>query len=167
MTGLDSNDVGHIESAPVLRPLASVAEAESLLGDLTEAMTGLLDMIERETALLRSGRLREATAVAREKSAFAQSYVNGMTRLKASKPLVVKAARPLIESFRDNHVLFQKALQTSLTVLATAHAVSEGLIRGVADEIARKTAPSTYGANGYAIAPRPGCAQPLAFSRAL
>jgi hypothetical protein len=161
------DDLNINEPSPVLRPVASIAEAETLLGDLTQAMGALQTMIEHETALLRIGRLREAAVVAQEKSAYAQGYVNGMTRLKISKPFVVKAGRPLIDAFRDHHVLFQKALQTSLTVLATAHAVSEGLIRGVADEIARKAAPNTYGANGRASAPRPGAAQPLAFSRAL
>lgn len=161
------DDLNAIDPSPVLRPVASVAEAETLLGDLTQAMSALLDMIERETALLRIGRLREAAVVAQEKFVSAQAYVNGMTRLKLSKPFVVEAARPLIEAFRDHQIAFQKMLQTSLTVLATAHAVSEGLIRGVADEIARKAAPSTYGANGRTSAPRPGAAQPLAFSRAL
>jgi hypothetical protein len=161
------DDLNANEPSPVLRPVASVAEAETLLGDLTQAMSTLQVMIEHETALLRIGRLREAATVAQEKSTFAQGYVNDMTRLKVSKPFVVKAARPLIDAFRDHHVLFQKALQTSLTVLATAHAVSEGLIRGVAEEITRKATPSTYGANGRASVPRPGAAQPLAFSRAL
>ena len=41
---------------------------------------------------------------------------------------------------------FNALLQINLTVLATAHAVSEGLIRGAHAEVARKNAPQTYGA---------------------
>jgi hypothetical protein len=52
-------------------------------------------------------------------------------------------------------------------VLATAHAVAEGIVRGVANEIARKTAPSTYGASGRAIAPSKTSYQPIAVSRSL
>ena len=62
---------------------------------------------------------------------------------------------------------FQTLLQKNLTVLATAHAVSEGIIRGVSDELARKRAPSTYGASGRANTPNPQACQPLALSRTL
>jgi hypothetical protein len=51
--------------------------------------------------------------------------------------------------------------------LATAHAVSEGLVRGVSGELARKAAPQTYGASGRANAPDPRKAVPLAVSRVL
>ena len=56
---------------------------------------------------------------------------------------------------------FRALLQINLTVLATAHAVSEGIMRGVSDELARKAAPQTYGATGRANAPGPSAAQPL------
>jgi hypothetical protein len=57
--------------------------------------------------------------------------------------------------------------QLDVTVLATAHAVSEGIIRGVSGELARKQAPSTYGADGRAQAPSTKSSQPLAPSRSL
>ena len=68
---------------------------------------------------------------------------------------------------RERHAAFQALLQTNLTVLATAHAVSEGIIRGVSGELARKQAPSTYGATGRANAPSAKASQPLAISRTL
>jgi hypothetical protein len=52
-------------------------------------------------------------------------------------------------------------------VLATAHAVSEGIVRGVSGELARKSSPQTYGASGRANTPDPRAAQPLALSRML
>jgi len=52
-------------------------------------------------------------------------------------------------------------------VLATAHAVSEGIIRGVSGELAKSRTPSTYGATGRANAPNPRAGQPLAVSRTL
>ena len=41
----------------------------------------------------------------------------------------------------------------NLTVLATAHAVSESIMRGVSAELARKATPQAYGASGRAAAP--------------
>ena len=38
----------------------------------------------------------------------------------------------------------------NLTVLATAHAVSESIMRGVSAELARKATPQAYGASGRA-----------------
>jgi len=58
-------------------------------------------------------------------------------------------------------------LQINLTVLATAHAVAEGIIRGVADEINKAAAPQVYGASGNRTPPSPRNAQPLAVSRVL
>ena len=68
---------------------------------------------------------------------------------------------------RQRHDAFRALLQTNLTVLATAHAVSEGIIRGVSGELARKQAPSTYGATGRANMPDSKASQPLALSRTL
>jgi hypothetical protein len=52
-------------------------------------------------------------------------------------------------------------------VLATAHAVSEGIIRGVSGEMARRQTPSTYGASGRTNTPGPKTAPPIAISRTL
>jgi hypothetical protein len=72
-----------------------------------------------------------------------------------------------LDRLRNRHDAFQALLQTNLTVLATAHAVSEGIIRGVSGELARKLAPSTYGASGRANGPSAKTSQPLALSRRL
>jgi hypothetical protein len=57
-------------------------------------------------------------------------------------------------------------LRTNLTVLATAHAVSEGIIRGVSGELARKETPTTYGATGRANASKKP-SPPMAIKRTL
>jgi hypothetical protein len=61
----------------------------------------------------------------------------------------------------------QAALKTNLIVLATAHSVSEGIVRRLSGELARKSAPQAYGASGRASAPNPRLARPLALSRTL
>jgi hypothetical protein len=66
---------------------------------------------------------------------------------------------------RERHHNFQALLQINLTVLATAHAISEGIMRGLSEEITRKASPQTYGASGRANAPKSQMGQPLAISR--
>jgi hypothetical protein len=55
----------------------------------------------------------------------------------------------------------------NLTVLATAHAVSESIMRGVSAELARKATPQGYGASGRAAVPGAATMQPLTLSRVL
>jgi hypothetical protein len=87
--------------------------------------------------------------------------------VKAAKDAIARLAPKALDRLRRRHDTLQGLLQTNLTVLATAHAVSEGIIRGVSGELARKQAPSTYGASGRAQAPSAKASPPLAISRVL
>jgi hypothetical protein len=58
-------------------------------------------------------------------------------------------------------------LQVNLTVLATAHAVSESIVRGVNAEAQRRNIPTTYGATGRRVNPGAQHLRPLAVSRSL
>ena len=62
---------------------------------------------------------------------------------------------------------FRAVLQKNLIVLATAHAVSEGIVRRLSGELAKKASPQVYGASGRAVAPNPKHGRPLAVSRTL
>jgi hypothetical protein len=62
---------------------------------------------------------------------------------------------------------FRAVLQRNLIVLATTHAVSEGIMRRLSGDLARKAAPQIYGASGRATAPSSKYGQPLAISRKL
>ena len=75
--------------------------------------------------------------------------------------------RVALASLRRRHESFHALLQINLTVLATAHAVSEGIVRSVSDEINRAKVPQTYGATGRATIAKPKNRQPIAISRSL
>ncbi len=157
--------IAHALPSPA--PALTAADAEAVMLRLLNAMDSLVAMIREETALVREGRLREAALVQRSKDDFARSYVTDMARLSASKSALALAAPATAETFRQRHAEFQELLRTNMTVLATAHAVSEDLIRGVSGELARKAAPQTYGASGRPSAPSASTIQPLAVSRML
>jgi hypothetical protein len=147
--------------------MATLGEAGPVIVRLMAAMDALLAMVEEETTLVRAGRLREASKLERSKADFAQSYVADMTRLAADPAGMAQAAPELREAFHRRHAQFLDLLRINMTVLATAHAVSEDLIRGVSGELARKSAPQTYGATGRPAAPGPSTIQPLAVNRSL
>jgi len=155
------------ETIPSPAPTMSAADAAMLMARLMQAMDTLVAMIEEETALVRVGRLREAALIERDKGDFARSYVTDMTRLSASRAALEKVPPAQARAFRERHAQFHNLLRINMTVLATAHAVSEDLIRGVSGELARRAAPQTYGATGRPAVPSKSAIQPLAVSRSL
>lgn len=154
-------------NAPEPAPIASAAEAERAIANLDKIMGRLVATVEEETERMRAGRLREAVALGEAKGELARAYAAESERVKRAKDVIARSLPEALDRLRKSHGAFQTLLQTNLTVLATAHAVSEGIIRGVSGELARKQAPSTYGASGRANPPGTKSSQPLALSRSL
>src|SRR5262249_17745896 len=148
-------------------PLESVAEAERVVRHLTEIMDGLLAVVEQETALVRAGNLSEAQKLEATKSELSRLYVADTARIPASQRFLKQTTPGLAAGLRERHDEFRAVLQMNLTVLATAHAVSESIMRGVSDELARKATPAAYGASGRATRPPASSQQPLTVSRVL
>jgi len=152
---------------PSPAPVKTAAEADALIAQVMGVMAELTDVVQQETELVRVGRLGAATAFADPKSDLSRRYVAGNMRLKASKPQLAQVAPDKLAALQKRHEALRGLLQTNMTVLATAHAVSEGIVRGVSNEIARRSTPQTYGASGRANAPSRAAAAPVAVSRSL
>jgi len=135
------------------------------LVDMTNVMDEIIKVLEHETALVRAGRLSDAAKLEPEKASLSQRYYGCVGRIKDALPRLKQSSPDALGQMQRKHDEFRALLQMNLTVLATAHAVSEGIMRGVSDELARKAAPSTYGATGRANAPSSKSSQPLAISR--
>jgi hypothetical protein len=148
-------------------PVASAADGETLIKHLLEVMEALLGTVEEETALIRAGKLTEAAKLEPAKSELSRMYLADTARIKASQVYLDRVRPAMAKELRQRHDLFRAVLQMNLTVLATAHAVSESIMRGVSSELARKATPQAYGASGYATTPTPGAMQPLTLSRVL
>ena len=146
-------------------PITDAHGAESAVASLESVMDRLEQTVTEETARVRSGHLRKAAELDEAKIAFARLYVSESDYVKAARSAIARLAPDALERLRRRHDAFQGVLRTNLTVLATAHAVSEGIIRGVSGELARKQAPSTYGASGRAQTPSSKASPPLAISR--
>jgi hypothetical protein len=156
------------QPAPAQVPMASTAaEARKLAENLMDVMSALLGVIERETELVRAGKLREAMAFESKKAELSRRYVNAVGQLKASQKYLSEMAPELLTTLHRHHDVFRAMLQINLTVLATAHAVSEGIIRGVNVEMQKKSKPQTYTAAGQQTAPNPRRASPMSLNRSL
>jgi hypothetical protein len=155
------------QPAPAIPAASTPAEARKLAEDLMDVMSALLGIIERETELVRAGKIREAMEYEPKKTEASRRYVAVVTRLKASQQYLAQTSPDLLATLRRHHETFRAMLQVNLTVLATAHAVSESIVRGVNAEIQRRNIPNTYGASGRRVNPTARQLTPLAVSRSL
>ena len=131
-----------------LRSVASPDEAETLIRHMLDVMDALLGTVEEETEL-------------------SQMYLADTARIRASQGYLSKSTPTMVDELRKRHEEFRVLLQMNLTVLATAHAVSESIMRGVSGELARKATPAAYGASGRPAAPSASASQPFTLSRVL
>ncbi|WP_316199131.1 hypothetical protein [Bradyrhizobium sp. SZCCHNS2002] len=145
----------------------NATEARALADQLMTAMSDLLGVIEQETELVRAGELREAMAFGPRKTELSRHYVAGVGRLKASQTFMQAQAPELLAALHRHHDAFRAMLKVNLTVLATAHSISEKIVRGVNAEVQRRNIPNTYTANGRRAAPTSRQLTPLTISRSL
>jgi hypothetical protein len=148
-------------------PITTPADARKLAEELLDVMSKLLGVVEQETALVRAGKVREAMQLEQQKTALSGRYVTAIETLRVAQQHLSQVAPDLLASLRRHHETFRAMLQINLTVLATAHAVSEGILRGVNAEVQRRNVPNTYTAAGQRATPGPRHITPLAVSRSL
>lgn len=159
---------GQAQARKTLYPAATTtAEARELANQLLTVMSELLAVIERETEMVRAGQLREAMLLGPAKTELSGHYVASVGRLKASQKFMQASSPELLTTLHRHHDVFRAMLKVNLTVLATAHSVSEKLVRGVNTEMQLRSMPNTYTAAGRRASPNPRHATPLAVSRTL
>jgi hypothetical protein len=150
-----------------MSPITTKAQAESTLDDLTALIGQLSDLVQRETALLHAGHLRGAAEIEPAKKELAGRLYAVNERIKANAKFVVQAAPAHCAALQAAQEAFRAVLQKNMMVLATAHAVSEGIVRRLSGDLAKKASPQVYGSTGRAVAPNPKHGRPLAISRTL
>jgi flagellar biosynthesis/type III secretory pathway chaperone len=147
--------------------IATTADAEKAIAQVADLIKKLQNVVEQETALVRAGKIRSATALGAEKSHLAASLYTVGEAIKPHAKSLLRAAPASADALRAVQDAFRAVLQKNMVVLATAHAVSEGIVRRLSGDLARKATPQVYGATGRAIAPNPKQGKPLAISRVL
>jgi hypothetical protein len=157
-----------VQAKPAPRPPVTTAqEARKLAEETMEVMSKLLGVVEQETELVRAGKVREAMQLEQQKTALTGRYLTAVETLRVAQTHLKQVAPDLLASLKRHHETFRAMLQINLTVLATAHAVSEGIVRGVNAEVQRRNMPNAYTAAGQRAAPSPRQVRPLAVSRSL
>lgn len=150
-----------------MNAITTSAEAEQAIAQVAQLIEQLRDVVEQETALVQAGKVRKAVALAAAKNELAAQLLTGAERVKANAKFLLRAAPAAATALNRVQEAFRAALQKNMTVLATAHAVSERIVRRLSGDLARKASPRVYGASGRAVAPNPKQGKPLAVSKVL
>jgi hypothetical protein len=150
-----------------MSPMTTTAEAEKAIAQVAELIAQLHGLIEQETALVHAGKVRKAAALGPAKSELAGQLFAAGEGLKANAKFLLQSAPARVAALRRLQDAFRTVLQKNMVVLATSHAVSEGIVRRLSGDLARKASPQVYGASGRTMAPNPKRGQPLAISRVL
>jgi hypothetical protein len=139
-------------------------DAERLVFNVTAAMAALERVLETETEHLQAGRIRDGLAEEARKTDLAGAYLRGLEACKSNAVALARFVPEHIETLKLAHSGFRRAVDRNQAVIATARAVSEGLVRGLAEEMTRAANPQIYGATRR-LAPLPKRAQPILCSR--
>jgi DNA repair exonuclease SbcCD ATPase subunit len=150
-----------------MNPITTKAEAETALDDLSTLFANLSSLLQQETALVRTGKLRKAAEIEPTKKDLATRLYTLGERLKANAKFILQAVPERCAALKEAQEDLRSVLQRNMAVLATAHAVSEGIVRRLSGELTKKAAPQVYGASGRTVAPNPKYGKPLAVSRVL
>jgi hypothetical protein len=150
-----------------MTPMTTPAEAEGSLHELAALIEEMTALLAQETALVRAGQIRNATAMAPAKQDLTGRLFAVGERVKANAKYLLAAAPARCAGLKTVQDAFRGVVQKNMMVLATAHGVSEGIVRRLSGELARKASPQVYGASGRAAAPNPKHARPLAISKTL
>ncbi len=122
--------------------------ARDLLAFTEGTLRALVDVMNQETTLLRTGRHREAGTLSAEKTRLAQDYV-GYSRAVQRQIDRLKAEAPDdVGMLKLGHERLATQMAENLKVIATARAITEDILTDVATQVARAAKPTTYGAAG-------------------
>ncbi|MGB7034387.1 MAG: hypothetical protein WBD71_02590 [Xanthobacteraceae bacterium] len=150
-----------------MNPIATTAEAERAIADMAALTEQLSILLDQETRLVHAGKVRGAAALAPAKAELAGRLFTASERIKASAKFLQQAVPARCLALLRLQESFRGIVQKNMVVLATAHAVSEGIVRRLSGQLVKKASPQVYGANGRAVAPNPKHGRPLAVSRTL
>ena len=152
-------------AAPI--PTFDHDSARQFCTDLSQTVDTLIDVLSEETRLIKAAKLTAAAAMASQKSVVSERYMKAHGVLRLAGPDLSRFAPDEVGHLRERHQALESAISLNLAVLATARTVSETLIKGVSETVARhRGRTDTYGADARQTAHAPG-AGPMSCNVAL
>jgi flagellar biosynthesis/type III secretory pathway chaperone len=140
--------------------------ARDLIAFTEGTLRALVEIMNKETMLLRAGRHRDAGELTAEKTRLAQDYVSYSRAVQRQMDRLKVEAPNAVDVLKLGHEQLATQMAENLKVIAVAKAVTEDLLTDVAQQVARASRPKTYGAGGELSAP-PRTSSGITLNRAL
>ena len=127
--------------------------ARDLIAFTEGTLRALVEVMNKETMLLRAARHAEAATLTADKTRLAQDYVSYSRAVQRQLERLKAEAPDDVGMLRAGHDQLATQIAENLKVIAVARAVTEDLLTDVAQQLARAARPKTYGAAGELNAP--------------
>src|SRR5260370_23521908 len=118
-----------------MRTSTTTDEAERANDDLSALIAKLSGLMEQETALVHAGKVSLAVGLGQTKSEMAHQLYTAGERLKANANYLLQSVPARCAALARVQEAFRAVLQKNLIVLATTHAVSEGIMRRLSGDM--------------------------------
>jgi len=125
--------------------VATAVEAESLIEAVLETLGSLSHVVGEETGLIKAGRLKDAMERETRKTELAGVYMKGVEQVKLNAVALARFAPDKVKRLKTAHLAFQDLIDLNQTVLATARAISESIMRDLASDANRQNKATGYG----------------------
>src|SRR5690606_2034296 len=111
--------------------------ARDLIAFTEGTLRALVEIMNKETTLLRAGRHRDASQLSAEKTRLAQDYVTYSRAVQRQIDRLKAEAPDDVGMLRMGHERLATQMAENLKVVATARDVTEDILTDVAQQVAR------------------------------
>jgi len=127
----------------------SAKDSNDRIEQLITLTDRLMTMVDKESECLESRQPRAAAQIVEAKAKLAALYDTEMRAIARDKSLIADAKPELKTKLKSRTEEFRSCLDRHGIILGRMRIVTEGMVKAVAEGIARKNqAPSGYGQNG-------------------
>lgn len=134
----------------------STVQDANLIGDIFElALSTINTLVEKENLYLRNGKIEDALALLEEKQKHSVDYARASDLMRRNLVVLTRLIPARMPDLKDKQITLMDTLGENAKLISTIRALSEHLLRGVAEEAHAKSTLSTYGQNGRANRPGP------------
>lgn len=147
----------NVDPAPEIRPTAEET-APPLSGDaarLAQLTCDIKDLLQEETSLLAKRRTKEAQALHGKKARLMSLYKATVSQLKVNDRTLGAEDSPQRVYIRTLTDAMRDALKDHARIVLRLKAVSEGLVKSIGEEVAKRNRPVTnYGRSARVHIPK-------------
>lgn len=150
-------------------PRIETAEAaQELCTRLLETSAELVDLLDRETAMLKQGKAHDIGTLQVRKAALNAMLTRDMSLFRRDADYITMAAPQEINLLKEQHAQLQKSINSNQDALIAMKAVSESLLHTIATKVsARVSGPETYGKDADLSKSKPAKSAPISVNTVL